>query len=388
MNYPAALINKNGELKERLCPVSPKEKIFDETLLQEVLMSAPELLPVNEIDASWNKLIPLGREVSMTSGFIDNLYVTPEGLLCIVETKLWRNPEAHRTVVAQVIDYAKDLSKMSLNEFKKAVEKSKIKGETPGFSDRVSRHIKNIGQIEFESKIQESLNSGRFMLLIVGDKIYPELAMLAETIQAAPNLEFKIGMIEFHIFKKDREKPWPLLIIPKVIGKTHEVIRSVVRIVYEEKKPDVDVSTIEEPSSAEKTDKKTLIKSMPEDFGDIFGPMLERWIADSLIISWGKIGIGLRISWKGKITTVSEIYPDMITLVTDKNLKAKDFALEAYRKYRQTVDEIPYLRQMMSEGRRFISFKDLTLEEFKLLLDATDNFARELNDKKNNKGHK
>lgn len=41
------------------------------------------------------------------------LYVTPTGRLAVVEAKLWRNPEARRKVIAQILDYAKELSRWS-----------------------------------------------------------------------------------------------------------------------------------------------------------------------------------------------------------------------------------------------------------------------------------
>jgi hypothetical protein len=39
-----------------------------------------------------------------------------------VETKLWRNPEAHRTVVAQILEYAKNLTSWDYDSVDKAVK--------------------------------------------------------------------------------------------------------------------------------------------------------------------------------------------------------------------------------------------------------------------------
>jgi hypothetical protein len=52
-------------------------------------------------------------ELPLPSGYVDNLYATPDGDLIVGETKLFRNPEARREVVAQIIDYAKDLSALT-----------------------------------------------------------------------------------------------------------------------------------------------------------------------------------------------------------------------------------------------------------------------------------
>ena len=117
-------VGQDHQAIKQLSSISEKEKLFDEHWLQELLINNPSLLPSKELDESWLELIPLGREVPVKAGAIDNLYITPNGLICLVETKLWRNFEAHRTVVAQIIAYAKDLAGMTFDGFKECVEKS------------------------------------------------------------------------------------------------------------------------------------------------------------------------------------------------------------------------------------------------------------------------
>jgi hypothetical protein len=278
MQNKLIMVDHNHEIVNNIVAISPKEKLFDETWLQELLIRNPSLLPTNDFDPNWDRLIPLGREVSVTAGSIDNLYITPRGSICVVETKLWRNPEAHRTVIAQILDYAKDISNMSFDEFKECVEKSSLDGFKPDFWSRVSKRTKDLNKIEFQESVQECLNQGRFLLLIVGDRIYPEVAMLLETIQSAPNLDFKIGLVEILMYKTDSERSWPLLVIPRVVGKTKEVTRAVVKIFYEEKKPDVDVVAVEVGDSKSKTDLQLFKKAMPDEYAQIFIPVLEQWL--------------------------------------------------------------------------------------------------------------
>lgn len=54
-------------------------------------------------------------------GFIDNLYISPAGEVTVVEAKLWRNPEARRKVVGQILDYAAALASMSYEDLEDAV---------------------------------------------------------------------------------------------------------------------------------------------------------------------------------------------------------------------------------------------------------------------------
>ena len=82
-----------------------------------LLRDHPELLPVSEIRSDVGKLLCMGREVGVSSGSIDNLYLSTSGYPVIVETKLWRNPEARREVLAQVLDYIKDISKKDFDWF-------------------------------------------------------------------------------------------------------------------------------------------------------------------------------------------------------------------------------------------------------------------------------
>ena len=83
---------------------------FDEAFLQELLVQHPALLPVQSLREDVGDLLCIGREVvAGESGSIDNLYLSAGGYPVLVETKLWRNPESRREVLAQVLDYTKDL---------------------------------------------------------------------------------------------------------------------------------------------------------------------------------------------------------------------------------------------------------------------------------------
>ena len=68
------------------------------------------MIPVGDIEPLFAGLRPLARELPVGGGFLDLIFMNGEGYLTLVETKLWRNPESRRTVVAQIIDYASHLS--------------------------------------------------------------------------------------------------------------------------------------------------------------------------------------------------------------------------------------------------------------------------------------
>lgn len=108
--YPF-LINRDAS-GERLRPVGERRPTYNEVWLQDLLCKYPDILPTAEIEPVFHPLIPIGREViTEAGGAIDNLFISHRGYLVLVETKLWRNPEAKREVVAQAIDYGASVSK-------------------------------------------------------------------------------------------------------------------------------------------------------------------------------------------------------------------------------------------------------------------------------------
>ncbi len=98
---------------------------YDEAWLQHLIMREPSLLPVDQIEPAFTSLVPICIELPMRSGYLDNLLVTPAGDLALVECKLWRNLEARREVIAQIIDYAKDMSAWTYDTLQEAISRTK-----------------------------------------------------------------------------------------------------------------------------------------------------------------------------------------------------------------------------------------------------------------------
>src|SRR5262249_41666161 len=136
-----------------------------EEWLQELIYRHPELLPLDVFDEMFAPPIPIGRELETGRGPLDNLYVSAQGGLTLVETKLWKNPEKHRTVVAQIIDYAKELASWDYDELCEAVIASaRRRKETASLSmeDKVSAHLasRSIQPHEFQERVATNLAEG------------------------------------------------------------------------------------------------------------------------------------------------------------------------------------------------------------------------------------
>src|SRR6266853_4456842 len=103
--------NMTGTLLPRATMQSDSAQAYQECALQEVIDRWPSILPITDFYPSVEGVCSLGREIPIpvadgAEGYIDNLLVTDDAHLVIVETKLWRNPEALREVIAQALQYS------------------------------------------------------------------------------------------------------------------------------------------------------------------------------------------------------------------------------------------------------------------------------------------
>lgn len=373
------IIDQDANLRA-LQPVGTGTQQFDESWLQQLLFAHPDLLPIADIDSTFGTLIPLAREFPVSSGYIDVLYATADGQLCLVETKLWRNPEAHRTVLAQLLDYAKDIGRLDYAEFKARIEAAASRGGPAiDLHEMIRRFLAahDFDSVDFEANARRALAAGDFLLLIVGDRIRPEVVLLSDIMGAAPHLEFSLALVEMNFYHVQGREAWPVLAVPSVVGRSHEVTRAVVRIRYEEKRPEVEVTSLEETAvSSGRTDLEVFLKSLPSGLSDVFRTYLDRWMSGPLTVFWGKVGFSLRYRPKGKLVTLFDAYPTYLSLIKEEWVKERDIPEDAYRAYRTEISGIPEAQRTFSRRGRYSSYKDLTVEEARTILAATDKLAQ------------
>jgi len=209
------------------------ETKLEEGWLQDLIENNPEVLPVAEIEPVFAPLVSIGREVETSVGYIDNLFLSPQGYLTIVETKLWRNPEARRQVVGQIIDYATDVSQWTYEQLENHVREynKQYRGCERGIIDSI-KLIEDIDEAEEQvivDTISRNLQYGKFLLLVVGDGIRESVEAMADFLQQTPQLHFTLALVELQVYElKERTKR--LLVIPQIIARTKEITRAVVRV--------------------------------------------------------------------------------------------------------------------------------------------------------------
>ncbi len=360
----------------------------DEGWLQELISENPNLLPVQEFDESFGPLISLGREIETPSGYIDNLFVSPLGRLTLVETKLWKNPEKHRTVVAQVIDYAKEISNWTYDQLKEAVLKAsrhEKSEQIQGLEERVKVSLEESGLSldDFQERVIENLESGEFLLLIVGDRISPNVVLLSEAIGGVPGMNFTIGLIELQLHQLKKGEDWPLLVLPDIVGKTVEKTRGVIKIQYEKERPKVEVSiSTEEPTKGTKgkTTQEIFLQKTPDDLRPVYQQWLETWAKErDAIIYWGITGFSFRIRINETVKTVLDAYPNWaVSLLREKDVEFLEAPRELYQKYLDAVNAIPAASQVLASDKKYVKHDSITADDLRTILESTNNFAKGL----------
>lgn len=252
------IVHSDGSItKPRRIPFT--KKAFEEGWIQELIRANPEILPVDEIEPAFAPLLCVGREVPTDAGSIDNLYLSPQGYLTIVETKLWRNPEARREVVVQIIDYAKDISSWSFDKLEDQVRtyNQQYRDSKFGIIDTL-RLIEQIDETEepaIVDTISRNIQRGRFLLLIVGDGIRESVEAMVNFLAQTPQLYFTLALAELQVYELDEDKDKSLLVIPQIVTRTREITRAIVRIEGKAEGIIVDI-----PREDEERSRKTITK--------------------------------------------------------------------------------------------------------------------------------
>jgi len=179
--------------------------------LQKLFVKSPELLPVEDLGVSFVVGIP---ELSIGAGAADILAISASGDIAIIECKRGDNPEVKREVIGQILEYAAYLWKMGYDELDSRVRntnwgsfvKDEYLKEIEGSSlvELVRRKAKEDFEEEtFRSRVRDSLEKGRFTLVIVVDEINEELKRTIQYFNECVSSEYSLYAFEVLRFVHD-----------------------------------------------------------------------------------------------------------------------------------------------------------------------------------------
>jgi hypothetical protein len=199
-------------------------KSYDEAWLQQHVHEHPELLPIWDIEPAFSPAFSVCMELPLDAGFVDNLLVNPDGNLVLVECKLWRNPEARRKVVAQIIDYAKSLAALDYEALEERIKQSQT--VTGRSLYQIARA--ELAEAEFIDAVSRNLRLGRFLLLIAGDGIQESAESLTEYLQQHAGIHFTLALVQLSIYD---DADGSVLIVPSIPLRTVNIVRGIVEVI-------------------------------------------------------------------------------------------------------------------------------------------------------------
>lgn len=201
--------------------------LYDENWIQRLIFENPSLLPVKELEPGFVPLYSVCRELQTPAGPLDNLFVSENGGLVLVECKLWRNSEARREVIGQALDYAKEVSRWSYDDLVQAVRQT-TKSSGDEVLGAVRRGAEDLDDVEFIDAVTRNLKRGRFLLLIVGDGIREGVEEITNFLQQHVGLDFTFGLVELAVFKAPDKEEY--VVQPRILANSYTVERGVIRV--------------------------------------------------------------------------------------------------------------------------------------------------------------
>lgn len=169
--------------------VLPQTTYGSEAQLQTLLRTHPQLLPF-----PGRRFAFLAAEVACEAGSIDLLFLDDEGVTTLVETKLLRNPEARREVLAQTLDYAASLA----HQWSSSRDAS-LADVADGVLDRVNTLLEEgVDPIDFVRAADRRLAAGEMRLVLALDQAPDRLMRLVNFLNEHSSLEVYVLEVRYY----------------------------------------------------------------------------------------------------------------------------------------------------------------------------------------------
>lgn len=337
---------------------------YTEKWLQDLIAAHPEILPFAELgEPAFTGATSICVELPVAGKYLDNLLVTDQGYLVLVECKLWRNPEARRSVIGQILDYATEMSRWDYATLDQAVLRAE---PAPGLQKQASLYARagspeSLPETDFIDAVSRNLKRGRFLLLVVGDGIHEGIEAIAGFLQGHAGLHFTLGLAEMAVFRLPNGH---YLAQPRVLARTVMIERGIVILKDERMEVLPPASTMLNPSGST-TLRSTRTISEQEMFNQLEAkePSLSAKL-QAFIESGASLGLSTQLT----PTTIKlmgpandELWP--LGIIDPKNAQIwfspmakrqgqRDAALKYYRRLVDLLDDPALRQEKMAPGTK------------------------------------
>lgn len=197
--------------------------------LQKLIAEHPELIDGEQVrpgDARRWILIAREKGIAETSDAgarwsLDHLIIDQDARPTLVEAKLRNNPEIHRKIVGQVLEYAAHAAETwTADELRRTFEESaRSQGSNPG--DLLAELLQDKEEPDpdaFWERVSTNLAAKRLRLLFIADRIPDRLARVVEFLNGQMR-DVEVLAVEVKRFHGDSGE----VFVPRVIGRTAKI---------------------------------------------------------------------------------------------------------------------------------------------------------------------
>lgn len=199
--------------------------------LRDLIFTHPQILPLHELEPEIGRIIPVAVEVNLPgAGFLDVLLVSEYGRLIVVECKLWRNPQARREVVGQILDYARELARYGYEDLQRVIS-SRLGRRGNVLYELAAEAGSSLDEADFVDRVTRDLGAGRFLLVIAGDGITEGTRRIGEYLGAQAGLAFDLSLVEIaeYRFVDPATGSERRIVQPRLLARTNTIDRFVIR---------------------------------------------------------------------------------------------------------------------------------------------------------------
>lgn len=341
---------------------------------QEIIVNNPSiLLDIADLELQADEKLLVTREFNTYRGSIDILIITSNADIVIIETKLLKNPESHRTVVAQAIDYAKAFYGLSIKDVLDRLSKSST------INIDIFEELKS--NDFWIASLEKNIKTGNFQVVICGDKIHPNVLGMVESIQSAPHMAFSIYLVELDPFINDSDS---IILIPRVVSKTVEIERSVIRIQIDHDKKEHSI----ESEIPEKEGKGTRPILKPSEYLDSLSKQEFRRIIEKLWNDWQEIGgdirfgvagLSLGLNWGDKRIAPFFVYLNRVPILSEKWRSSLNIPDDLYQQYKEDLKRSQVVYDGYCVGNKVeVPFTEITIDDLEVIFNSAINLGKKL----------
>lgn len=184
----------------------------NESELQKLLHEQPSLISIEEAREGAGTLVAAVREFPLDIGSVDLVGFTAKGDIAVIECKLATNQEIKRKVIGQVFEYGAHLWGMDYEELDQKI--LQLTHQNLADFVRAGAGDEDWEEEAFRGNVEQSLQDGNFILIIVVDAINDELSRIVRFINAAGRPSFSLAALEMRRFQKEHTE----ILVPHLFG--------------------------------------------------------------------------------------------------------------------------------------------------------------------------